>query len=153
MLFFLLKFFGGVLTLIFFGCFEENIPTIFEIIPFLGLADGFMLTAASSFLNIFFFFFSNCSAADNDDLLLSGSTTFPSFILSTSNLESGLVASEITTTFVFDLASISLSRILLSLRSKEDISGDTIALTSLVFCLLVSSSISLKTEVDKVFTS
>ena len=77
----------------------------------------------------------------------------PSLILITSNLESGLVASEITITFTPDLASISLSLIRLSLSNNADMSGDTIALTSLVFVLLVSSSKSLKIEVDKVFTS
>ena len=97
-----LKFFGGVLTLTFLVCLGTKILTIFERIPFLGLEDGFIFTAASSFLNDFLDFFSNCSAADTDDLLLSGSTTLPSLILSTSNLESGLVASEITTTLVLD---------------------------------------------------
>ena len=87
------------------------------------------------------------------DLFFSGSITFPSLILITSNLESGLVASEITTSFTLLLASISFRRTLLSFNNNADISGETIALTSLVLSLLDSSSSSLRTAVDKVLMS
>ena len=71
----------------------------------------------------------------------------------TSNLESGLVASEITTSFTLLLASISFKRILLSFRRSADISGETIAFTSLVLSLLDSSSSNLRTAVESVFIS
>ena len=71
----------------------------------------------------------------------------------TSNLESGLVASEITTSFTLLLASISFKRTLLSFKSSADMSGDTIALTSLVFSLLDSSSSNLRTAVERVLIS
>ena len=79
--------------------------------------------------------------------------TFPSLILTTSNLESGLVASDITTSFTLLLASISFSRTLLSFNNSEDISGETIARTSLVFSLLDSSSSRRRTAVERVFIS
>ena len=63
------------------------------------------------------------------------------------------MASEITISFTLLLASISFNLILLSLSSKADISGETIALTSLVLSLLDSSSSNLKTAVDRVLIS
>ena len=51
------------------------------------------------------------------------------------------------------LNDISFKRTLLSFRSSADISGDTIALTSLVFSLLDSSSSNLRTAVERVLIS
>ena len=58
-----------------------------------------------------------------------------------------------TTSFTLLLASISFRRTLLSFNNKADISGETIALTSLVFSLPDSSSSNLSTAVDKVLMS
>ena len=63
------------------------------------------------------------------------------------------MGSAITVTFKLALASISLSLILLSFNKRADIDGDTIALTSPVFSLLLSSSINLNTAVERVFIS
>ena len=63
------------------------------------------------------------------------------------------MGSAITVTFKLALASISLSLILLSFKRRADIDGDTIALTSPVFSLLLSSSINLRTAVERVLIS
>ena len=63
------------------------------------------------------------------------------------------MGSAITVTFKLALASISLSLILLSFNKRADIDGDTIALTSPVFSLLLSSSINLNTAVERVLIS
>ena len=63
------------------------------------------------------------------------------------------MGSAITVTFKLALASISLSLILLSFNKRADIDGDTIALTSPVLSLLLSSSINLNTAVERVLIS